>query len=808
MRSASKADYLFIAKEYPDELRVLDFNGTEGISEPFRYNLRLAALDSEIDFDTIIGKPAYLSIYGETGERYVNGIVTRFVQAGIGNRYTIYHAEIVPLVWLLSMRYKSRIFQNMSLKDIITQVFQDAGIQTDYYRFSIQGKHDTHEYCVQYRESDFNFISRLMEHEGIFYFFEHDDEKHVMIIADNSAVHVPIESPTVVFNEPSEMVPEKEHIYEYQFSQQVKPGAVMLRNFNFKMPSLDLQVDSTSETDDKQFEVYDYPGGYLDQEMGNEMATLRLEAIVANRQVGSGRSVCRRFMPGYKFQLGNYARPDFNQEYLIIRLASSGTQPLGEDQAGEGFSYSNEFECILAPVPYRPTLRTLKPKVEGSQTAIVVGPSGDDIYTDEYGRVKVQFHWDREGQMDENSSCWVRVRQLWAGPAWGGMFIPRIGQEVIVDFLEGDPDQPIIIGAVYNGDNEVPYKLPDEMTKSTIKSNSSKGGQGFNEIRFEDKKGEEQIFIHAEKDVDFRVKNDRREWIGNDQHLFVKRDKREQVERDKHVNVGRDEARQVKRDHNLTIKGKDAIEVKGSRSIVVKGNVIEEFKQNHSEQVTQDYYLKAMNVVIEAMTGLSIKVGGNFITINSGGIFIKGNMVMINSGGSTLSGKADNPVSPVAPLEAEIADTAQPGREVTYKSQRTQMEPAEIQALNAPWHKEPEEPSEERQKGPVLTPPVAAVPLRLEPEQPPEKREERPIAAEQQAEEKQETTWIEVELLDEADQPVAGERYWIRLPDGTMAQGRTDENGIASVRGIKQNGNCAICFPDLDKDAWEPIQGE
>jgi len=349
-----------------------------------------------------------------------------------------------------------------------------------------------------------------------------------------------------------------------------------------------------------------------------------------------------------------------------------------------------------------------------------------------------------------------------------------------VEFLEGDPDQPIITGAVYNGDNQVPYRLPDEKTRSVIKSNSSKGGKGFNEIRLEDQKGEEQVFIHAEKDVDFRVKNDRREWIGNDRNLFVTRDKREKVDRDKHIVIGQDETQEIKRDHSLTIKGKDAIEVTGSRSVVVKGAVIEEFKQNHSEQVTQNYYLKAMNVVIEAMTGLSIKVGGNFITINSGGVFIKGNIVNINSGGASLSGSAGRPVPPATPLEAEIADTAEPGAEVTYKFQRAQLDPLELEALNAPWHKEREKPAEGRQKGPAAAP------------------------AEEQKEE--EETWIEIELIDEADQPVVGERYWIRLPDGkTLAQGRTDENGIARVKGIKGEGECKLCLPDLDKDTWELI---
>ena len=428
--------------------------------------------------------------------------------------------------------------------------------------------------------------------------------------------------------------------------------------------------------------------------------------------------------------------------------------------AGE-FSYSNEFIGIPSSVIFRPERITPKPIVEGVQTAMVVGPKGEEIYTDKYGRVKVQFHWDREGVYDEKSSCWIRTASDFAGGNYGIIFIPRIGQEVVVDFLEGDPDQPIITGRVYNADNMPPYTLPNEKTKSTIKSNSSIGGKGFNEIRFEDLKGKEQIFIHGEKDLDFRVKNDRREWVGRDRHLVVKRDKREKVERDKHVIIQRDEIQEIQRDHSQKISGKESIDVASSRSISVSGDVIEVFKANHSEQVTMNYYLKGMNVVIEGMTGLTVKVGGNFININPGGIFIQGTMVMINSGGAPGVGTAGSIVPPAKPLESEIADTALPGKDVTYQKQREQMPPAELAALNAPSHQPTEEDKEKKK------------------------------------------SWIEIELVDEEDNPVPGEKYRITLPDGkTLAEGRLDDKGFARVDGIDP-GTCKITFPDLDKEAWE-----
>lgn len=471
IRRASEADFIFTADEYDGELRVLKFNGNEGISKPFRYAIKLAALDSEIDFNTIVGKSACLSISHETGERYVNGIVTRFTQfgkSGTGRRYTIYHAEFVPLIWLLKYRHGCRIFQNMTFEGIIRQVFQDAGVGNNYYRFTLTGTHNSHEYCVQYRESDFNFISRLMEEEGIFYYFDHTEDMHVMVIADNSSAHSEIESSTIVFNESTSMVYDQEYVYEFKFLQQVKPSSASLRDFNYERPSLGMDTmalsgDENLLPEEENLEIYDYPGNYQDPDFGAEIVSIKLDSLKTNRQMGIGKSICRRFLPGYRFTLDRHYRSSFNQEYLITHLVNSGTQPLGENSDEEGFQYNNNFECIAYSVPFRPPRKTPKPVIDGAQTAYVVGPSGDDIYFDELGRVKVQFHWDRVGRNDENSSCWVRVSDGYAGQNHGIQFTPLIGDEVIVDFLEGDPDRPIIVGRVYNAANMPPLKPQDRI---------------------------------------------------------------------------------------------------------------------------------------------------------------------------------------------------------------------------------------------------------------------------------------------------------------------------------------------------------
>ncbi len=743
---ANQPQFLFEAGGL--EFGVMDLSAYERISSPFEANLSLVSED-EINFDDVMGKEALLTLLSEEGDRYFHGIVNRFAYTGMKGRFNLYSARVVPSLWLLSLEQDCRIFQEKKVEDIVKQVLQDGGITSDRFDFRLQSKYPEREYCVQYRETDLSFISRLLEEEGIYYFFEHFEDKHILVFSDSTVGYQPIQGQAdVTFNPAEGMVPEEESVYRFSFSRRVYSGKVTQRDFNFEKPPLDLTAQEQDQTYQK-LEVYDYPGEYLDQDRGKNLTKVRLEESMTFKEKIEGQSNCPRFIPGFTFNLTDHDQNDFNQDYLLVEVTHTGFQPqvLEEElSSGEGSSYSNGFVGIPSSATIRPERKTPKPIVEGLQSAIVVGPKGEEIYTDKYGRVKVHFHWDREGGRDEKSSCWIRVGSNFAGGNYGILFIPRVGQEVIVDFLEGDPDQPLITGRVYNADNMPPYTLPDEKTKSTVKTNSSVGGEGFNEIRFEDKKGEEQIFIHGEKDLDIRIKNDRREWIGNDRHLVVKRDELEKIERDKHVKVERDELREITRDHNLKIGGKEAIEVGGSQSVTVSGNVIEVFKGSHNEQVTQSYYVKGMNVVIEGMMQLTIKVGGNFIDINPAGIFIQGTMVMINSGGAPGMGMPLPAVPPSPPLAAAIAADAVPGKDTTDE---------------APSHKEPTE------------------------------------------EEKQEKSWIEIELVDEEGNPIPGEKYKVTLPDGkTVAQGTLDEKGFARIEGIDP-GTCKITFPNLDKDAWE-----
>jgi type VI secretion system secreted protein VgrG len=644
--SGHEARFLFEILGTSYETRVVDFTFNERISSPFELNVSLASED-EIKFDDVVGKETLLTLLGEDTDRYCHGIICKFMYTGSRDRFYLYQARVVPSLWLLSLEQDCRIFQNETVEDTVKKVLQEGGITSDRFDFRLQNKPPQREYCVQYRETDLNFISRLLEEEGIFYFFEHTKSKHVLVFGDSTVAYQSIQGNTEVTFNPTGMVPGEEYVYGFNFSQRIYSGKITQRDFNFEKPSLELKSEEKDKSYEK-LEVYDYPGKYLDQNRGKKLTQIRFQESITYKEKAEGQSACPRFIPGFKFKLKDHERNNLNQEYLLIELIHNGTQPQSLEERSdteEGTTYSNDFMGIPASVTFRPEKKTPKTIVEGMQSAIVTGPKGEEIYTDEYGRVKVQFHWDREGKKDDKSSCWIRVATRLAGGNYGMIFTPRIGQEVLVDFLEGDPDQPIITGLVYNADNMPPYKLPDEKTKSTIKTNSSIGGNGFNEIRFEDEKDKEQIFIHGQRNLDLRVKSDRREWIGNEQHLIVKKDQLEKVEGDKH----------------LTVLGDQNEKVNGTISLLAGMDLQEKIGMKYAMEAGTEIHLKAgMNVVIEGGVSLTIKVGGNFINLNPGGVFIQGTMVMLNSGGAPGAGSGSSPQSPTEPQEA---DTAAPGKD-------------------------------------------------------------------------------------------------------------------------------------------------
>jgi type VI secretion system secreted protein VgrG len=752
-----------IAIETPlgeDVLLLVSISGTEQLSRPFEFHLELASEEEQIKPSDIVGQNVTIRLnLPQDKVRYFNGFISHFTQTMGKLQLNRYSATVVPWLWFLSRTADCRIFQNKNVPDIIKEIFKDRGFSS-FIEDALTGTYREWENCVQYRETDFNFVSRLMEQEGIYYFFKHENGKHSLILVDSANAHEPYPEFDTFKFQPADLRGSDEHyISNLIVDTRIQPGFYALNDFDFKNTKKDLltRAKVSREHAVSDYEIYDYPGEYIEFNDGQEYAKKRIQELQSQYEVVTAESDIRGVSTGCVFTLTDHPLNEQNKKYLITSASHSAQSDIlnpGESQS----AYSCSFTAIDVQEPFRAPRITPKPSIAGPQTAIVVGPSGEEIYTDEFSRVKVQFHWDRYGKADENSSCWIRVSQAWAGKKWGAIYIPRIGQEVIVDFLEGDPDQPIITGRVYNGQVMPPYDLPGNKTKSTLKSSSSKGGGGFNEIRFEDEKGEEQIFIHAEKNQDIRVKNDMFETIGNDQHLVTKKDKLEHVENNRHEIVDADQMEEIGKDRHIKIKGKEAKEVGGSHSFSVKGDVIEDFKANHSENVSMTRAIKAMGVKIEGSTGIELKCGGSSIILTPAAIFMVGGpLVNINSGsGPPVTPPQATLVSPTAPTKAEEADSADPGEVAETKAKQRETKQGKYGSVQIkPYKRDPEKKS-----------------------------------------------WIEIELLNEEGEPVPGERYSIKLPDGSTVEGTLDENGIARVDGIDP-GNCEVSYPDLDQDSVE-----
>jgi type VI secretion system secreted protein VgrG len=671
-----------------DALLVRQMHGQERLGRLFEYRVEVLSEDIEIDFNDLLGEnlTVRLTCPQQEQDRYFNGFVSGCRELSSQQvRYGRYELTLRPWLWLLTRTADCRIFQDQSVPQMVKSIFSERGFSD--FEDHLSGDYSERGYCVQYRETDFDFISRLLEEEGIYYFFKHENGKHILVLADAVAGHESL-GKIPYYPEGDHQEREVENIYDWSVSAQLQPGKVVLDDFDFEVPTKALLSTAPIKREHAQadYEIFDYPGEYTETDDGDHYSRVRIEELQARHQTGQGIGNDRTLSTGYLFTLDKLDRKDQNREYLITgahyTLVSNEyeSSALGIDAP----TYTCEFSVLDAQQPFRPERLTPRPLIRGPQTAIVVGPSGEEIYTDEHGRVKCQFHWDRYSQADETSSCWIRVSHGWAGKNWGMIALPRIGQEVIVEFLEGNPDQPIITGRVYNGDNQPPYDLPDEKTKSTIKSLSSKGGGGFNEIRFEDKKDDEQIFIHAQKDQDIRVLNDHKEWIGNDRHLIVKNDRFERIENNTHLIVDNDHYEAVKGDKHQKVTGDHNGKVDGSRSLNVGQDIQIKAGSNYALEAGIDVHIKAgTNLIIEDGAQLTLKVGGNFITIGPAGIFIKGSLVMINSGGSAGSGQGSSPDAPTAPKAPKEADTADPGELSEVDAEPITKDPAELTSTQA-----------------------------------------------------------------------------------------------------------------------------
>jgi type VI secretion system secreted protein VgrG len=624
-----------------DELLFHAMSGTEQLGRMYEYRVQMLSTSNEIAIADVLGKSITVNLELAGGTRYFNGIVTRFRSTGWHGSFATYEATVHPWLWLLTRSSNCRIFQDMSVTDIVKEVCSDAayGGMVDLSISALSGTYAAVPYCVQYRESDFNFVCRLLESVGIYFFFTHEEDKHTMVLADSYGAHEKVAGyESVKFSgESAREILDEEAVHGWSAAGEIASSGYTLDDYDFEKSTASLSggllVKATIAAGFTQpaYEQYDYPGLFNVAATGTALARARMEALHGQCEQIEFDSNARGLAPGALFSLAEHPRADQNREFLVT---GASYNIVGDDYTasagGTPMRYQAQYSAVGKEHSYRPQPVMRKPFVQGPQTAIVVGKAGEEIWTDAHGRVKLQFHWDRVGADDEKSSCWVRVSQNWAGKGWGTMFIPRIGMEVVVSFLEGDPDRPLVTGCVYNSDSVPPYALPGEQTKSTIKTNTSKGGAGFNELRFEDKKDAEEIFIQAEKDMNRVVKNNDTLTVG-----MEKADKGDQtitIKNDKSVDIGHDHLEHVTNDQTITVDHDQATTVTNNQTLDVGKDQTTTVGGKQALTVTGDQTVKvdgkqdincSKTIVIEATTSIELKVGGSSIKIEAAKITIK-----------------------------------------------------------------------------------------------------------------------------------------------------------------------------------------
>jgi type VI secretion system secreted protein VgrG len=668
--------------------------GNETLGSPFWFELEVLGLDEKTKPSQMLGQSATVTIeVADGGSREFNGLITQFSREGMVGRFFLYRMMLRPWLWMLSLTRNTRIFKGegdtpppqggVTVPEVVKQIFKDHGF-ADVHE-SLTGTYKRWECLVQYRETDLSFVSRLLEQEGIYFYFKHQDGKHILELSDSYSAHATVPKYTEVpFFPPTahEGQRRQEHFDVWNIGWNVQSGAVALNDFDFTKPKTSLLTKASAPNEHPlaEFEIYDAPGAYVEAGDGEASAKTSLEGLNAGYEIADGSGPVRGLGCGHLFRLVGHPWPDNNREYLITsanyHMSNTGFESEGETPSEEKVSCT--IKAIESGKPFRSTGGPTKPFVQGPQTATVVGPAGEEIWCDKYGRVKIQFHWDRQGKKDENASCWVRVGQVWAGNGFGAMHIPRIGQEVIVEFLEGDPDRPIITGRVYNADNMPPYELPANKTQSGLKSRSSKKGNpdNFNEIRFEDKKGEEELFIHAELDLRTVVKHDETVTIGNNrvekvvvnEDITIGENRTENVGKNEDITIGENREEKVggnekvtvtgkrevsvgkgdtlnitgmrvvtvSEDQTHTISGKDTFNVSKDQKVAIDGNRV----QNIGKMETLD---AVGNVLITSKEQIVLQSGDASITLKKDGeIVIKGKNITID--GSKVNVKASGDV--------------------------------------------------------------------------------------------------------------------------------------------------------------------
>lgn len=616
-----------------DTLVVRSFDGHESVSDSefqnetcygFRYLIDLASRQSHITPDQVVDRNAELTLYrnGELVQR-VHGIVSRFSQGDIGHHFSFYSLTLVPSLERLALRHNSRSFQLKTVPEIISILLQEMNIED--YAFSIERECAQREFCVQYRETDIEFLHRIAAEEGLIYSFIHEEGKHTLLFTDKTA-SFPWVSEPVPYNALAGGQAETPFVKELNAHTQSNASHSIARDYSFKKPTYTFAQSAVASGIDYQlsgYEHYDAPGRYKDDESGKAFNDIRLAYLRRESQTLTGKSNQQALKAGYQFSLSEHLNAEFNRDYLVVGLSVQGKQPQAlEEEGGSGATtYANQFKVIPATLSWQAKPNP-KPQVDGPMIAFVVGPDGEEIFCDEHGRVKLHFPWDRYSNSDEQSSCWIRVSQGWAGSQYGMSAVPRIGHEVIVSFLNGDPDQPIVTGGTYNENNIPPYVLPDNKTKTVLRTETHQG-DGYNELSFEDQVDEETIFLHAQKDYDGITNNDHTREVHNDKHLTV----------DRH------DYTKVKRNHHESTKGESRTAVDKNRTFVIDGDMhVKAGKVWVNDSGTEIHIKAGQKVVIESGAEITAVAGGSFVKVDPAGVHLSGAGINLNSGGSAGAG--------------------------------------------------------------------------------------------------------------------------------------------------------------------------
>lgn len=629
------------------DFQVLAFSGFEAISQPYAFELELVSERPDLDLHGLLHQPAFLML--SSAGNGIHGLIYRIAQGDSGERLTRYQLGLRPHLAYLAHSYSQRIFQQLTVEGIIRQVFGAHGIQADAYRFQIGSTYPEREYCVQYGESDLHFIQRLCEEEGIHYHFQHSPDGHVLVFGDDQT-SFPKLAPTL-YRPGSGQVADEPAIKQFSVRLATRTNQVTRRDYDFEKPRLLLTGEAATEAG-PMLEDYDFPGRFVDRERGKHLSQRALERHRHDAELAQGESDQPLLASGHFLPLAAHSRADWNDLWLLTELHHEGKQPqvLGEASSdcasADGFTqgYRNRFTATPWTAPYRPALSHPKPRVLGSQSAVVTGPEGEEIHCDEYGRIKVQFHWDRDGQTDEKSSCWLRVASGWAGDRYGALSIPRVGMEVLVSFLEGDPDQPLVTGCLYHTENPVPYDLPAHKTRTVFKTRSSPGGDGFNELRIEDRKDAEQIYIHAQRDWEQHIRHDQIVHVGHERHDSVGANSYTELNAEEHRITQGNRLAEVKVDDHLTVNGSQHVRI-------ATGQFIDAGQEIHLSS--------GMKVVMEAGSELTLKAGGSFVKLDASGVTLVGGQVKINSGGSAGSGSGARPIVPIVPKPTDAASVGE-----------------------------------------------------------------------------------------------------------------------------------------------------